>query len=159
MKTLTMNPIDVCTPRQSLIANTFVHQARALDFEFSRNELSRTSLMIQSYTGVSTEVYPYTLSTCATNYLIAPGSERRRRKVSFVPHSREHYLIDTCPILPGHQHVSDNIPKSPIQTPGSNSPGLIHLYRRPISPIESTSSNVAKVTGQSHLPSPQKDGP
>ena len=41
MRTLTMDPIDVCAPRQSRIAITFVHQARALGFEFSRNELSR----------------------------------------------------------------------------------------------------------------------
>src|SRR5258706_4853317 len=72
MKTLTMDPIDACAPRQSPFVIALVHQVRALNFEFSRDELSQTSLMIQLYTSVSTEVYPHTLSTCATCCLIAP---------------------------------------------------------------------------------------
>ena len=76
MKTLNMDPIDICAPIQSLIAITFVRQVRVLDFEFSYNELSRKNLMIQLYTSVSTEVYPYTLNIRATYCLLAPGSER-----------------------------------------------------------------------------------
>lgn len=68
MKTLTMDPIEICTPIQSPIVIPFVYQVCALIFKFSRDELSQTSLIIQLYTN---ELYPYTLLTCATFCLTA----------------------------------------------------------------------------------------
>jgi hypothetical protein len=66
MKTaLTMDPIDIYAPRQLPIRIPFVHQVRALIFEYSGDQLSQNSLIIQLYTSVFTEVYPCALTTCA----------------------------------------------------------------------------------------------
>ena len=71
--TLTMDPIDICAPRQSPVVIPFVHQVRAPNFELSRDELSQISLTIQLYASISTGVYLYTLITCSICSLIAPG--------------------------------------------------------------------------------------
>lgn len=76
--TLTMDPIDICAPRQSPVVIPFVHQVRAANFELSRDELSQISLMIQLYASVSTGVYPCTLISCATCSLIAANATKDR---------------------------------------------------------------------------------
>jgi hypothetical protein len=72
-----MDTIDICAPIQSPFVILFVHQVRALNFEFSHDELSQTSLIIRLYTSVSTELSPYTLITYATFCLVVNTTEER----------------------------------------------------------------------------------